>query len=156
MSTNFKELLSRQVDEVEPPKIFPAGIYEAMITEHKFDNSSQKGTPYCRFMCKLIAPVGEYDQAAFEEAGGLEKLNSRNPLRYDFYLTEDAFYRLKDFMTKGLKLETSQRSFDELMPETSNATFLAVVKHTPSQRESGVVYMEIDGYAADAPEEAAA
>lgn len=151
MSTNFKELLSQQVDDIEPPKLFPAGVYEALITEHKFDNSTQKGTPYCRFMCKLIQPVGEFDREAFEEAGGLEKLNGRSPLRYDFYLTDDAFFRLKNFMKNGLNMETSARTFDELMPETKNSTFLAVIKHSTG-REAGSVFMEISGYATDEPD----
>lgn len=152
MTTNFKSLLSQQVDSVEPPKLFPAAAYESVIVDHEFGESSQKGTPYVRFHVKLINPVGEFDQDAFDEAGGMEKLSARNPLRYDFYLTDDAFFRLKNFLKDGLKLETSGRNFDQLLPETKNMGFVANVTHRAG-REAGSMFMEINGYAAEAEEE---
>lgn len=147
MSANFQELLSVQVDSVEPPKLFPAGPYDAVVLGHELGESSQKGTPYVRFQCKLLSPREGVDPEEFEAAGGMEKLADRKPLNYDQYLTPDAMFRLRQFMENALQIEGSGRTFDQTLPETKNVQFIAVIGHERGQRE-GEVFMRITDAAA--------
>ncbi len=144
---NFTDLLSKQVESVERPPVFPAGHYLSTILGHKLDTSTNKGTPYCRFEVKLISPGEDVDEDLFEAAGGQEALDKKKPLNHDFYLTADAFYRLREFLEDGLKLGVSGRNFDEVIPETTNMSYLAKIKLAAGTRE-GEYYMNINDYAA--------
>lgn len=146
MTTDFASLLNRQVDSVEPPKRFPIGPYDAVIVDHECGESSNKGTPYVRFNVKLLSPREGVDMDEFEEAGGMEKLNDRKPIRFDFYLTDDAYYRLRQFLENGLGLQASGRTFDQVLPETKSAPFIAQIAHRKGNRE-GELFMEIGDYA---------
>lgn len=141
-SVNFGELLGVQVDSVERPKSFPVGHYEAVILGHELGQSSKKETPYARFNVKLISPLEDVDPELFEEAGGLEGLNARKPLYNTFYLTPDAIYRLREFLENALELSCHGRAFDEVLPEATNCSVVAVIEHQTGDRE-GEVYMQI-------------
>ena len=142
---NFSELLSVQVDSVERPKSFPVGHYEAVIAGHEMGKSSQKETPYVRFLIKLIGPSEDVDEDLFDAAGGMTALRERKPLFLTFYLTKDAMFRLREFLENGLELNCSGRNFDEVIPETANVSVTVHVSHTAGQKE-GEFYMQIDDY----------
>lgn len=144
-NVNFAELLSKRVDEAERPPVFPAGPYNGIITGHEFLTSSKKGTPFVRFWVKLNAPLEGVDEELFEQAGGMEKLSTRKPLGFDFYLTDDAFYRLREFLEDGLQMNSTGRAFDEMIPETTNAEFIPLITHDAGERN--VIYMNIGGFA---------
>ena len=146
MSADFGKLLNVQVDSVERPKPFPVGSYDALVMGHEAKESAQKETPFIRFQVKLMAPREDVDAEEFENAGGMEKLTARNAMRYDFYLTPDAYYRLREFLENGLGLQCAGRTFDAVLPETDNVPFIASIKHVTG-REEGEVYMEISGHA---------
>ena len=147
MVANFEELLGVQVESVEAPKLFPAGPYNAVLGKYETKESSQKGTPFVRFPVKLTGPSDGVDLDEFEEAVGMEKLMTRNPLRLDFYLTPDATFRLRNFIENSLEMDIHNRNFDSLLPECDGIEFTAIVKHVPGQRE-GEVFMNIDDTAA--------
>jgi hypothetical protein len=144
---NFAVLLGQQVDSAERPPTFPIGPYDSVVTGHEFGTSPKKQTPFVGFNVKLLSPREGVDEELFEVAGGVEKLSARRELRYDFYLTPDAMYRLREFLELGLGMESAGRAFDEMIPETTNAPFIAIVVHNPGSRE-GEVYMNIGTYAA--------
>ena len=142
---NFAALLSKRVDETERPKVFPAGPYRGIVSGHEFLTSSKKGTPFVRFNVKLISPLEGVDEELFEQAGGMDKLSARKPLNFDFYLTDDALYRLREFLENGLQMNGSGRAFDEMIPETTNAEFTPIVSHSSGERDT--VWMNIDSFA---------
>ena len=142
---NFADLLNVQVDTAERPKSFPVGNYQAIIAGHEFGTSSKKGTPYVRFWCKLTGPNEDVDEDDFETAGGMEALQARKPIKLDFYLTGDGMYRLREFLEDSLELQCAGRSFDEVIPEATNVTFTATIKHDAGQKV-GETYMNIDDY----------
>lgn len=145
-TVNFAELLKRQVDKTERPPVFPIGPYDGVVTGHEFLTSSKKKTPFVRFWVKLLAPREGVDEELFEQAGGMEKLNGRKPIRYDFYLTDDALYRLREFLENGLQMESSGRAYDEMIPETTNATFIPLLSHDIGENP-GETWMSINGFA---------
>ncbi len=142
---DFAALLNVQVDSVERPKNFPSGYYDSVIAGHELGKSSQKETPFVRFLIKLIGPKEGVDEELFEEAGGMAALSERKSIFHTFYLTKDAMFRLREFLEDGVGLNCAGRNFDEVIPETTNAPVAVHIMHRAGQRE-GEFYMEIDDY----------
>ena len=126
---NFNDLLKKQIDTVERPKNFPINNYDAIIAGHEHLKSSQKETPFVRFWCKLLGPQEDVDADLFEEAGGLEALAARKPIKYDFYITEAALPRLREFLEDSLCLNCEGRNFDTVIPESTNVALTVTIKH---------------------------
>jgi hypothetical protein len=147
MTTNFEELLGQQVESVEPPRLFPIGSYDAVLGRYETGNSSNKGTPFVRFPVKLVGPKEDVDQDEFEAAGGMEKLINRSPLRLDFYMTPDASFRLRQFLENTLEMDSHNRTFDSMLPETDGMSLVVQIKHEAGQNE-GEMFMRIGGTAA--------
>ena len=141
---NFNELLSKQIDSVERPKLFPVGNYSALVTGHESGKSPQKGTDFVQFGIKLTGPQEDVDPEAFEEAGGMEKLQDRRDIPLTFYITDDALFRLKEFLQNTLELSCDGRAFDTVIPEATNCPLLVKIKHVPSRRKEGEFWMDID------------
>ena len=139
---DFEQLLGQQISEVEPPRLFPTGPYSAVLGKYETGKSSQKNTPYVRFPVKLTGAMEGVDEQEFEDAGGMEKLMTRSPLRLDFYMTPDASFRLRQFLENSLELDIHNRSFDSLLPETDGLEFVAIIKHEAGQKE-GEKFMRI-------------
>jgi hypothetical protein len=55
----------------------------------------------------------------FSAAGGAERL-SKMKLGLDFYLTEDAMWRLREFLEDSLRIDCTTRSFKEAIPYAVN------------------------------------
>jgi len=142
MPVDFKSLLSRTAPAAEKPKPFPAGTYTAVVKSHQFGESKQKGTPFVRYDIALTGPGDDVDPAAFEEAGGMSKLQGRT-IGWDFWLTEDAEYRLKDFLQGPCGITLGERSFGETIPEADGKRIKVVVKLSPSQ-DGKNIYMNIE------------
>lgn len=120
MAVNFKELLSTPVTSAERPKPKPAGQYFGTIEKFRFDESKEQKTPYVRLTLKGVQPGQGItnDPALYERlqnAGGTEKMS---PYK-DYYLTEDAKYRLRELM-ESCRLNVEGRSFFEVIPELVN------------------------------------
>lgn len=142
MSIDFRALLSQPVDSFEKPKPFPTGLYQAVISGHEFGESRTQKTPYCRFHFRPISPSDDVDPIQFEEAGGVDRLLKAR-LRKDFWLTDDALYRLSEFLEGPCKINTSGRSFAETIPETTELSVMIYVGHRMSE-DGKEVYMQIE------------
>lgn len=133
MSVNFQALLSKPADEVKRPQAKPAGTYFGTISDYKFDESKKQKTPYVRFTVKNITPGEDVDQSALAgtpETGPID-LTKWSPNR-DFYLTDDALYRLKDLL-ESCGIDTKGRSFAELIPELKGKPVQLSVTQRPSE-----------------------
>jgi hypothetical protein len=116
---NYNTLLDKTVGSAERPKAVPLGIYQGIITEMGFDVSSKKKTPYVRYSVRPIKPVNGVDPDLFEAAGGQDRLNKMK-IGLDFYLTEDAMWRLREFLEDSLRIDCTTRSFKEAIPYAVN------------------------------------
>lgn len=123
MSANFAEILSKKVEETERPKPLPPGNYVCTVVRHEFGESSQKKTPFVRFWLKHISPMDDVDQSMLPA-------NWQNKeSRLDFYLTDDALFRLRDFLEKTLGLSTAGMAYSDLIPATTGMNCIATFKH---------------------------
>ncbi len=133
---DFKSLLEKRTDEVERPKPLPAGHYFAVVTGTENGNSKEKGTPYVRFAFKIISPGDDVAQEGLEGV----KVEGRE-LRTDYYLTNDALFRLKDFF-EACGLSLAGRTMGELIPECiSQQVRLQIVQN--KAKDSDAVYNNI-------------
>jgi hypothetical protein len=126
MAVNFKDLLSRPVDSAKKPPTKPPGTYTGTIASHKFAESQKQRTPYVRFTFNNIQPGADIlngdQKALLDEEGDPIDFSKWTPYK-DFFLTDDALYRLKDFL-KSIGIDTSGRSFDETIPEARGRAVL--------------------------------
>lgn len=129
---DFKKLLSVQATTVEKPKPLPVGTYDAVITGHKFDESREKKTPYCRVTFRPVAPCGDVDGEAFEAFGGHANL-SKKELFVDYWLTDEALFRFRQLFEEVLKLPVDGKTFDELAPQMDGQSVKVEIVHNPSQ-----------------------
>ena len=120
--SKLNELLSRPAEAFVPPPVLPVGTYDFVISKHEFGESSQKKTPYVRYHLRPTAPHEDVDQEALTAYGPFNK-----DMRLDFYLTEDALFRLREFHEK-LELNT-KLPLNELIPSAVNVGVTAAVSH---------------------------
>lgn len=122
---NFTEILSRKAEEVEKPKPLPVGQYLWSIPNlFEQEEIGENKTPALIWKVKCVAPQSDVDMAALAESGNAKDREQR----VTFFLTEDALWRLRDFLTK-LGVTESGRSLAEMAADATNRMFYATVKH---------------------------
>lgn len=143
---NFsKTLLDEAPDHVERPKPLPIGTYLAVVGRWETGESSKKKTPFVRFPLRFIQAYDDVDPDELAACGGVDGKNART----DFFMTEDAIYRLDAFHEHcGLDLEeplSRKARNDEVM----NAQVGVVIGHRYPQDAEGkdipdsVPFMEV-------------
>ena len=112
---DFASLLDVNIDDIKAPKALPAGTYHAIISSYKFDKTKPKDGK---------EPTNTlHIELALQEAGpdidhsDLEGIDiTKRRASFDFYLTEDALYRVKKFL-ESLGIARTGVSLSELIPE---------------------------------------
>lgn len=127
---SFEDILSRPSAEVERPKPLPAGTYVCVVKGlPKMDKSSKKQTMYAEFQLQPIQVTNDEMVEGVEEVGGLED----KQIRATFYLTDQALYRLKDFLVDDLGIEEGDKSIGQMLNEAPGKQCLATLKHRTSE-----------------------
>ena len=131
---NFGAILDRPSTEVERPKPLPTGTYICVVKGlPRQDKSAKKGTEFCEF---TLQPLGVYQNEQGESdvdpdelaaMGGVEK----RTIRATYYLTEDAIWRLKQFLD-DLGVEEEDKSLRQRVSETPGRQVLATIAHQAS------------------------
>ncbi len=148
LASQFSALLSKPASQIEKPKPMPAGTYTGIIKGHAFDVSKQKKTPFVRFTIQPVAPGEDVDPEQLEAFGGLNALSKKALTRIrgsEFYISEDAQFRLKSFLEDVVGLDLGERSMGEALPETMNKPIGFTIKHVPSE-DGQEIYAEISGF----------
>lgn len=128
MAVDFKSLLSKPVDAVEKPRPLPAGTYFGKIAKYEFlEAKNEKKTPYMRAHLALHSAA---DDVSSDDLRGIDI--TKKTLRRDFYLTDDALYRLKELI-ESCKIPTGGRTLSETIPDLLNAQVMVSVTQRSSQ-----------------------
>lgn len=140
---DFSSILSRQSSDVERPKAMPIGEFVwAVKGLPRYDKSAKKGTPFVEFTAQPLEAADTVDvdelEAVLTKKDGSKKLLGDMTQRLTFYLTEDALYRLKDFLVRDCKLEEGEKTLEALIDEAPGCQFLGTIAHTPTQDGEGV------------------
>lgn len=128
---NFSHLLNKPADAIKKKKPLPAGTYHGIIMGHRFDESREKKTPFVEFEIRLQAAgddISQDDLAAALEGRQLQQETRRQ----SFYLTDDAMWRLKEFM-ESCNIASSGRNLNEMLPETTAKPVLVNLTMTPGR-----------------------
>lgn len=146
MGANFSELLKVAVTSVERPKPLPPGTYDGVITGYETGEAqNEKKTPYVRVLIKLSTPQADVDQAGLQQYGGMEALQKAQPVRNDFWLTQESLYRLREFFENVLGVDVQGKNFDELLPQVSGRQVKVFMKQEPSKKAgSDAIYTVVD------------
>jgi hypothetical protein len=115
MAPNFSHLLKRPAGKAKKPEALPAGLYPGVIKSVEYGDQNKNKTPYVRCHLGLTGwpeDISEDDKAPGGEPVDLAK---RQPRR-DYYLTDDALWRL-DELLRSMGIEPSGRSYEEVIPD---------------------------------------
>lgn len=127
---NFADVLNRPAAAVEKPKPYPIGTYLCIVDgPAEISKVGKKQTDAAIFKLKILAPGADVDPAAVAEAGGV----AGKQLRITYWLTEDALYRLKQFLVDHLGLAEGSKTLGELLAEAPGCQVYANVGHRPSE-----------------------
>jgi hypothetical protein len=117
MALDFSKLLQKPAAEAKKPPVLPPGTYTGVIKKWSPGESSTKKTPFIRFDIGLTDWPDDVEE---QDKEGID-LSTRST-RVEFYLTDDATYRLSEFIASlGIDLTDSSGnnlSFGELLPQT--------------------------------------
>jgi hypothetical protein len=128
MAVNFKELLNKTVtEEAKRPPVLPAGTFHGNVQKWEPGESDAKKTPYVRF---LVALTGPGDDIPSDEMTGIDL--AKRQMRRDFYLTEDALYRLHEFLS-SCGIDFVGRPLSQSLDETIGKDVLLTVTSKPNK-----------------------
>lgn len=140
---SFSSILDKPSSDVERPKPLPTGTYQCVVDgQPRMDKSSKKGTPFVEFALRPMAALDDVDEddlnASLTSADGTVKPLADKRIRATFYLTEDAAWRLKNFLVNDLQITEGKKKIGQLISEAQNREVLAMLKHVPSEDGTGI------------------
>lgn len=138
---DFTSLLEKRLDDVEAPALLPQGSYIMTIAGYRTGESAKKKTPYVEFDLKISSAMDNVDQ---EELAKVKNLQDKT-LKTQFYLNEDALFRLKDFCKKT-GVPTEGKSFTEILSEIAGAQLIGIVNHRVNPENTDQVFAEVRSF----------
>ncbi len=140
----FGSILDKPSKSIDKPKPLPTGSYVCIIKGlPRQDVSSKKKTEFVEFNLEIVQPLQDVSEESIEAIPGGVVGKS---IRATFYLTEDALWRLKKFLSEDLEIEEGDRSLRAMLSETMGKQVVASVRHRPSD-DGRDVFAELAGTA---------
>lgn len=131
-ATSFESILDTPADAIERPKPLPAGTYAAIVKgmpEHGV--SSQKKTPFVRFIYAITDAFDDVDADELEAMGGI----ADKSIRDTYYTTRDSLFHLTDAL-EAMGIDAEGKTIRQMIDETPNCAINVVVSHrTPEGSE---------------------
>lgn len=146
---DFSQLLRKPVNNAKRPPALPADDYPGIIRQYEVGDNNQNKTPYVRLVIGLLdwgANTPE-EWLVVDANGGSSTVSksdidlSRRQMRRDFYLTDDADWRLAELI-KSCGIDTgtedAPRDFEETVPELVGQHVLVEVQQYLNQRTNEI------------------
>lgn len=140
---SLTEILAKRGDEFKKQPLTPRGSYLAVVTGHKFGESSQKKTPYVRFEFRIITPMADVSP---EELAQLPEGVAGRTMRDDFYLTEASTVILTDWLKNILSIP-GDVPLGQMIPLTTGRQLVIRVGHEISERDKVTPFARVVAYA---------
>lgn len=142
--SNFADILKKRASDVEAPKPLPVGTYICLVTAlPEFAKMGKNETDVANYTLRVIQAGEDVDPDAYREA---TKGRETVQIKHRFFLTEDAIYRLKNFLVDDLQIEEDGKTLGELIQESAGRQVRVSLKHRPSQ-DGTQIYSEVSGTA---------
>lgn len=91
----FGSILDTPSRDIEQPKPLPPGSYIASVQGlPRYDVTTNTGTEFAEFTLNLLEALGDVDEEALDEAGGLKG----KTMRLTMWLTDKSAFRFKQFL----------------------------------------------------------
>lgn len=140
---DFSQLLRKPAGESRRPPTLPADDYPGIIKSYELGDNNINKTPYVRFAVGLTDwgknVPDEWQQS--DAQGNIIQVSkadidlSKRQLRRDFFLTDDAYWRLDEFIrSSGVNFEG--RDYEEVIPELVGTPVLVEVQQYLNQRNN--------------------
>lgn len=126
---DFSSLLKKPAGEAKKPAALDAGNYEGIIKSFEIGDNNKNKTPYVRFH---LGYTGWPNNEPQLDAGGKAIDLSKRAGRRDFYITDEALWRLDDLIS-ALGIDSVGRSYDEVLPETVGKSVIVEVQQYMNQ-----------------------
>jgi hypothetical protein len=131
---NFQDILNKKSKDVKPPPAYPVGTYHCLVDGPPTqEESSQKKTPCRVYKFKILQPMSDVDQQQATEQQVIGKYITGQGVGAAFYVTEDAVWRYKEFLTEHLGIEEGDKTILEQEAEAPGKQVLVKLKHEISQ-----------------------
>lgn len=126
---SFEEILNKPATEIKAPPAYPPGTYHCLVDgPPEPGKSSQKQTDFLRFKFKILSGMDDVDKAAYAE----QQLQGKT-VNAEYYITDSAVWRLKEFLVDHLGIEEGSKSLRELVAEAPGKQVLVKLRHEISQ-----------------------
>lgn len=141
---SLEEILNRPSGEIKAPEAFPVGTYHCLVDGPPTPGkSSKKQTDFLQFKFKILSPMGDVDAAKAAEQQVVGKI-----INADFYITDDAVYRLNEFLVDHLGIDNDNGNIQlrELIASAPGKQVLVKLRHEQSQ-DGKRLYHRVDSTA---------
>lgn len=141
MALDLSHLLRKPAGKAIKPAALPPGDYPGIIKSFEYGDNNKNKTPYVRFQLGLMdwpeaVPQDERGQKN-DEGEFIPTDLSKKSLRRDFYLTDEALFRL-DELIKGCGFAADGSNYEELIPKLVGAPVVIEVKQYVNQNTSEI------------------
>lgn len=125
MAADFSQFLRKPAGEAKRPEALAIGDYAGVIKSFEIGDQNKNKTPYVRFHLGYVAPPPGVD------LNGVDL--SKRQARRDFYLTEDALWRL-DELIKSCGVSADGRTYEEILPQLVGAPVVMEVQQYMNEK----------------------
>lgn len=144
---NFEDILNKPASDVKPPPAYPIGTYLCLVDGPPLrEESSQKKTPCRTYRFKIMSPMPDVNATEAAEQQIVGKMIQGQGAGTAFYITEDALWRYKEFLSDCLGIEEGTKSIREMEAEAPGRQVLVKLIHQMSQ-DGKRNYHKVDGFA---------
>lgn len=144
MTTSFNDLLDKPAEGITRPPPWPEGTFLLRIAKVTTEIAqNEQKTPMQRVLFDIMRPGEDVDpetMAAFTEKLG------KAQARHDFFLTEDALYRLVEFLELAGVSRTGKTT-RQMLSELPGKFVYGHFKQTPDKKEPDVIRSNINSFA---------
>jgi len=132
---DFSSLLKKPAGEAKKPEALAAGNYPGVIKSYELGDQNKNKTPYVRLALGLTGwPDGAEPQL---DAKGEPVDLSKRGLRRDYFLTDDALFRLDDLL-RSCNIAVEGRSYEETLPELVGQPVIVEVQQYMNQSTNDI------------------
>ena len=141
---DFSSLLKKEAGKAKKPATLPAGDYPGIIKSHEYGDQNRNKTPYVRFNVGLTdwpASLGDSWEEADISTGEVRTVArsevdlSKRSMRRDFYLTDDAMFRLDAFL-RDLGVDMAGHDYESIIPTLTGTPVLVTVEQYVNQQSN--------------------
>ena len=139
---SFQDVLNKPAAEIEPPKALPVGTYLCLVDGQPEITQRGKNNNYCAiFKLKIAQAQPDVDQQALQETLKGGSLQDKR-LNHTLWITDDAAWRLDQFLAEHLGIEKGKKTLGEMVPEAAGRQVYVTIGHRASE-DGKQIYAEV-------------